>query len=216
MHRLLVACAAVVLAVSSAGAAAAGPGAAGANSWAFTCDAGPLTKDASRKKLTAALGAANVTEVRLTDDADGHPYKETLLFANKPGDDVKITWGDDVDGARKGPNQMMVAYSNSNRTDWRGPLGVRLGSTIAEVEAANGRPFAIMGFAQSEGSGQVMDWRGGALATAMRDCVLEIVFNAGDVEGAAAADALIASDDPAVRAANPIVGSMALSFWQKR
>ncbi len=213
MHRLLGA--AVVLALCGAGAAAAGAGPAGANSWAFTCDAGPLTKDASRKKLTAAFGAADVTEAKLTDDADGHPYKETLLFANKPGDVVEVHWADEVDGAGKGPMAMTVANS-SNRSDWRGPLGVRLGSTIAEVEAANGRPFAIMGFAQSEGSGQVMDWRGGALATAMRNCVLEIVFNAGDVEGAATADAPIASDDPAVRAANPIVGSMALSFWQKR
>ncbi|MGO9770700.1 MAG: hypothetical protein ACLPSW_14315 [Roseiarcus sp.] len=215
MHRLLGACAAVVLALCSAGAEAAGAGPTGPTSRDFTCDKGPLAKDASRKKLAAALGAANVTEANLTDSADGHAYKETLLFANKPADEIEVHWADEADGARRGPIAMTVANS-SNRSDWLGPLGVRLGSTIAEVEAANGRPFAIMGFAQSEGSGQVMDWRGGALATAMRNCVLEIVFNAGDVEGAAAADALIASDDPAVRAANPIVGSMALSFWQKR
>jgi len=215
MHRFLGPCAVVVLALCSAGAEAAGPGPAGADSWDFTCDTGPLTKHASRKKLAAAFGAANVTEAKLNDES-GEVYKATVLFANKPGDDVKIAWGDDVDGARKGPNAITVAYESANHSHWRGPLGVRLGSTIAEVEAANGRPFAIMGFAQSEGSGQVMDWRGGALATAMRNCVLEIVFNAGDVEGAAAADAPIASDDPAVRAAKPIVGSMALSFWQKR
>ncbi len=214
MHRLLGACAAVVLAFDSAGAEASGAGPAGAKSWDFTCDTGPLSKDTSRKKLAAALGAANVKQLKTVDD--NAPVTRTLLFPGKIGDEVVIVWNDDKADRAHGRPDLMTVADSSKRSDWRGPLGVSLRSTLAEVEAANGKPFTIIGFTEMPGAGQVLDWRGGALGKAMRDCVLGIVFTVDKADGAAGVDAPTASDDPSVRAANPIVVEMSLSFPEKR
>lgn len=49
--------------------------------------------------------------------------------------------------------------------------GLRLGSSLAEVEKANGRPFAFRGMGQDD-AGEVLDWCGGRLAQELPGVIL--------------------------------------------
>jgi hypothetical protein len=172
---------------------------------AFTCDSGPLVKTLTRATLAAAFGKANVTDETI---ADGDGAKKTVLFAKTPDDRVEILWQDNSHNAA--PNTIAV----TDRSHWRGPLGLHIGSTLAEVEKANGRPFTLMGFG-SEGGGGSVDWRGGALAGAMKDCGLDLTF-ASAAEGAAETDQAMGSDSKAMRGAKAVVVGMVLNFVETR
>src|ERR1700722_5434399 len=171
----------------------------------FTCDSGPFVKTLTRATLIAAFGKANVTDEAIPD---GEGAKKTVLFAKAPDDGVEILWRDKSRNAA--PNTIAV----TDRSHWRGPLALHIGSTLAEVEKANGRPFTLMGFG-AEGGGGSVDWRGGALAAALRGCGLDLTFASG-LEGAAEGDQPLASDSRAMRGAKAVVVQMTLNFIERR
>ena len=69
---------------------------------------------------------------------------------------IRIGWSDQ---AKKKVSDVEILGSK-----WVGPAGVHVGSTIAELEKANGKPFPFSGLGWDYG-GLVKDWRGGALGT---------------------------------------------------
>jgi hypothetical protein len=154
-------------AVLIAGVVAA-PANAGGPARDLTCDAGSYTKTASRASLTAALGAANLKDVGARDVfGDGKVHMRTIVYPGRADREIEILWADDALGAKGGPTAMTVSGAC-----WRAPFGVHAGSTLAEVEAANGGPFEMTGFAEDEFSGIVYGGRGGAIGKALRGRVL--------------------------------------------
>jgi hypothetical protein len=66
--------------------------------------------------------------------------KATILFANDPKRRLEIEW---FDAKKRARPSVITVFGESQ---WVGPLGVRNGMTIQEIEKLAGRPFRINGF----------------------------------------------------------------------
>ena len=191
-----------------AAAIAATPAAAQSPGPVLSC-AGPLAADASHAAVLAALGEKTVVW-REVDGAEGEKIGATVLFPDDPKRRIELFWADE----EKRAGLASAQPGRDNRA--AAPNGVRPGMTVAEVEKLNGRPFRLSGFGWDYG-GAVTDWKGGALAKpAPGGCVVSVRF--GLAEGAdvvaarVAGDREFASNDPKIRAAGPVVESIALGW----
>ncbi len=143
---------------------------------------------------------------------------ETALFAKRPADKIRFGWSD---AAKKQVGDVEIFGSN-----WVGPGGVHVGSTIAEVEKANGKPFAFSAVGWDYG-GMVRDWRGGALGplkptrggpgNLRRDCRLDIVLEAAldaptDADFKWSGEKDLQSDDPAIGPGKISVVKITISY----
>lgn len=101
---------------------------------------GQFGKDATHAGLVKVYGARNVT-FEDVNRAEGEVVKATVLFSNDPKRRLEIEWFDDEKRAR--PSTITV-FGEDNQ--WTGPLGIRNGMTIQEIEQRAGKPFKINGF----------------------------------------------------------------------
>ncbi|MFG1373948.1 hypothetical protein V5F32_17360 [Xanthobacter oligotrophicus] len=170
---------------------------------AFDC-AGPFAGDASEAVLAARFGAGNVV-FRTVPGPEGTTFKATVLFPRDPARRVEIAWKDEK--RRRRPEHVSVAAASR----WMTAEGLGVGSGLAAVEAANGRPFTMAGFGWDYG-GTVTDWNGGRLARSGCRLLLRLEPTPGapadDVDG----DRDFRSDAPAMRAAKPVIYEMMLMF----
>ena len=102
----------------------------------FACE-GVFGADSSEALLIKTYGAENVLTGE-TDGPEGTQILTTRVFPNDPERVLVFSWWDEEN--RKGVNYLDLPPSIS------GPHGVRVGMTVAEVEAINGEPFSIGGF----------------------------------------------------------------------
>jgi len=92
--------------------------------------------------------------------------------------------------------------------------GVTLGSTLAEVQKINGRPFLIREFF-TDGGGFVVDWKGGALDRPLPGgCRISVRFGKGRETGAPEGGR-ISSGNPQARKWAPVVEQVVLYFPEK-
>lgn len=130
----------------------------------FSCS-GAYGPDSSEALLIETFGADNV----VTAMVPGPEGTEMLATTVYPGDHLKsmqfVWWDED--------NRTGLSYVDL-AVDQAGPLGLRLGLSVAEVEAINGQPFIVGGF----------DWDYGGYANieagAIRDyadCFISIRFS---------------------------------------
>jgi len=157
--------------------------------------------DVSPATLAERFGVANVTTETLPGP-EGTSYEATILYADDPTRRAEITWT----GAGGETDSVLVS---SPETHWRGPGGVTVGASLADVERANGRAFSLYGFDWDYG-GWVSNWRGGALDG---DCRARVRFDPGEnapmnVSG----DSEFSSDSAEMRAANATVRVVGLQF----
>lgn len=101
---------------------------------------GQFGPDATHDGLVKVYGAKNVTYEDV-NRAEGEVVKASVLFAKSPRHRLEIEWFDADKRAR--PNVITV-FGEHNR--WTGPLGIRNGMTIQEIEKRAGKPFRINGF----------------------------------------------------------------------
>jgi len=156
----------------------------------------PFGVDLTEAKLAALFGAANITHPDLTD-REGLEYKPTVLFENNSADRVELIWSD-------GPDKKLQ-LADILGANWSGPEQIHIGSTLAEVEKANGRPFTFVDGGGVDGDGQASDWQGGRLGTLPGGCELTLNFPT-------VAPGYNSSDAPVLRAANPRVTEMLLVY----
>jgi hypothetical protein len=203
-------CSALLFAVSLvmlASPAPAQPAPESAKANIISC-AGPFAPDSSFAKLQQSFGPANVTTEQI-DGAEGDKVVVTVLFAKIKARRIEISWNDNK--TRKRIN--MVTLGRSTR--WAAG-GVQIGSTLAEVEALNGKPFTLAGF-DWDYAGTVTDWQEGKLETLPGGCRLGVRFDADRQSPAAARDKVMgdkdfASTDPNIRASRPRVYEIFLSY----
>ena len=173
---------------------------------------GFIRQDATRESLAETFGAENLVEEELAwvDSVE----TALVLFPDEPAMRTEMFWLDKTSG---GPRYVSAGGAQSQ---WIGPGGLFVGAGLADVEAANGGPFELMGF-QNHNAGEVTDWLGGALAAkpgetcefAMvmalsPDAASEVVVPvSGDPEK------VYRSDSPEMRAANPSADALALQFF---
>jgi hypothetical protein len=114
---------------------------------------------------------------------------------------------------------MIRIYSGFDETSgtevmpvWIALGGVKIGQSLAEVEALNGKPFKMSGFGWDYG-GMSMGWEGGKLDTAEPRCDLSVFFSPrADYADSISGDITLSSDDPALRASDPAVMLLTITY----
>lgn len=170
----------------------------------FECT-GPFAPNTTAINIAADFGQANVITGNIMSP-DGSTAPGIILLPNDPALSLEIAWKDPANMVA--PRR--VAFTESSA--WT-VNGIGIGTSLSDLERANGKPFRIQGFGGNSG-GVVADWRGGRLGNLGGGCVLgvQMALSAGASDGTQArisGPKVYASNDPAIRAANPSVGV----FW---
>ncbi|MFG1374009.1 hypothetical protein V5F32_17665 [Xanthobacter oligotrophicus] len=170
----------------------------------FQC-AGPFAPNTTAINIAADFGQANVVTGNVISP-DGSTSPGLVVLPNDPALSLEIAWKDAIDMV----SPRRVAFTES--TAWS-VNGIAIGSTLADLEKANGKPFRVQGFG-GNGGGVVADWRGGRLGNLGGGCTLgvQLALSATASDQAQArlsGQRAIASSDPALRSAAPTVGV----FW---
>ncbi|WP_186417043.1 hypothetical protein [Bosea sp. CS1GBMeth4] len=174
---------------------------------------GPFAPDADEAALIRSFGAANVQRARI-EIGEGEKVAGAILFPRDRKRRLELIWRDGK--KRRQPGTIHIREGSA----WAvaGPAGERLaiGTALAAVEAANGRPFGILGF-DWDYSGTAADWRGGKLAGAFGGCRLTIRFGYPKGADAKALDRLsgdreFSSADPDMRLVKPTAYEIMLSW----
>lgn len=174
---------------------------------------GPFARDADEAALIKAFGAANVQRARI-EIGEGEKADGAILFPKDRKRRLELIWRDGK--KRRGPSTIYLRQGSA----WTvaGPAGERLaiGSALAAVEAANGKPFSILGF-DWDYSGTAADWQGGKLTKAFGGCKLTIRFGYSKGADAKALDRLsgdkeFSSSNPDMRLIKPTAYEILLSW----
>jgi hypothetical protein len=173
---------------------------AAAKTRTFGCGA-PFHRGLTRKEVVAAFGAANVTDIQNATDPEGeNQFTETVIFDKSPADRLGIA----LDGRNQG-----VEIAADSR--WTGPLGLHVGSTLADVVKAAGGPVTLTVFSALEYGLTTDIVIKGAADGDKAGCDLWVDLKAapgaryGALNKAVAKDGKIKSTDPRLIAANPTV-----------
>jgi hypothetical protein len=181
----------------------------------FSCKTFPA--DISRADLVKRFGTENVTDELIEGGgSEGEMNPGTVLFAKEAELRVEIYWKDKE--AKQNPDWMNIRQERSN---WRSPEGVTMGTDLVTLERLNGRAFRLLGFGY-DSEGAVTSWKGGKLEDANGPgCILRIWLMPKADEENPAAEKLerevtgmreFSSDHPAMRGLNPRAYEMMLDY----
>jgi hypothetical protein len=169
--------------------------------------AGPFARDSSHAKLGRAFGTENVTFEEQSDAEGGNAGKATVVFPKEPKRRLVVFWSDAKE------RRQTASIKIVGQSTWSTPNGLKVGSSMAEVETLNGKPFTIGGFGVDYGG--TGDFSGGLLAQALPgECFVSVNFMPGDEQAASkvSAEKTFASADPRMRAAKPVVSEIYLAY----
>ena len=173
----------------------------------MTCDWPVKKTDTAESLLATYKSYAQVTDI---PGAEGITQKGVVLYGNDPRRKVEVFFYDE---AMTEVSTVLVRGDSQ----WNGPKGLHLGSSIADVEAANKKPFKLGGFDWDYGA-YVTDLNRGKLTRIKGRCILGIRFgvaeNSGPVAQSIEGEQSLVSTDPAVIAARPVVQELSIS-WPK-
>jgi hypothetical protein len=145
---------------------------------------------------------------------EGEIVPGTALFPNDPARRIEIVWKDRA--AQRRPRYVQLGR---RAVAWRPPEGIAIGTSLAELERINGRPFHIAGFA-FDGAGAVTSWDSGRLEPrAAADCRLRVRLDSLTVRATQSAhyralrgDRDFSSTNSGMRSLNPRVSSLLLEY----
>ncbi|HKA79937.1 MAG TPA: hypothetical protein VKD43_07870 [Xanthobacteraceae bacterium] len=169
---------------------------------------GPLSRDTDHATLVTTFGADNVLLDQDYVTRDDGTLSVSTLFPNDNERELRIVW---KDKRLQGISRIEIWGSA-----WSIGPGIRVGTTLLEVERLNGRPFRLAGFGW-DGSGEAGVWERGKLARLLGGCHPVLYFDPG-VETSfedyqkVMGDDVHYSDSPAMRTVKPIVRSMTLAY----
>lgn len=172
----------------------------------MTCD-WPVHKTDSADSLLATYKSyAQVTDIV---GPEGSTQKGVVIYGNDPRHRVEVIFFDEA------MTQVSTVVVRGD-SQWSGAKGLHLGSTLADITAANEKPFKVNGFGWDYG-GYVVDLNHGRLAKPKGGCVFGLRL--GLTENYTAPDSIsgertLVSTDPALVAAAPVVQEMTVS-WPK-
>jgi hypothetical protein len=175
----------------------------------ITC-ASPVAPNDTERSLKQRFGKEAV--VQDLPGAEGEKYKGVVLFPKATDRRIEVAFTDD-----KAKRASGLTLRDTARTSRWNVSGVTIGSNLAEVQKANGKPFLVSGFEWDYG-GFVTDWKGGALSRPLQGgCTVTIRFG----KNAAAPKSLLgdgvkaASDNAALVKFAPVVTEIGINFPDK-
>ena len=172
--------------------------------------AAPVAPDDTERSLKQRYGKDAV--VQDLPGAEGETYKGIVLFPKARDRRIEVAFTDDKAGRASG-----LTLRDAGKASLWNVAGVTIGSSLADVQKANGKPFLVSGFEWDYG-GFVTDWKGGALARPLDGgCRLTIRF--GGKTGAPRAlsgdGVKAASDNGALVKWAPVVTEIGVNFPDK-
>lgn len=168
----------------------------------------PVALRTSAAQVIQQYGAAAVAGD--LSGPEGTRFKGVTLYPGTAADQLELSWWDDAQTA------MSMARARDHGAAWTGPGALHVGSTLAEVEAANGKPFDISGFGWDYG-GYAVDLKGGKLTGLPDGCVLQLRFDnpnfTGNMpEGISGDGVTVSSNDPRLKKFAPVVTEMSVGW----
>lgn len=157
---------------------------------------GPLRKQSTEADVKRFFGAANVLHQELrVPDSEGWPGLVVYFTPSyKPSNQSLAIF----------PCDGHICRISVSSARWKTPQGIRIGTTLQELEAVNGRPFRFYGFGW-DFQGSVLSWEGGRLENEFgRDIQIGVYANGRTKLTAAenkhiSGDQELLSSDPIVR-----------------
>ena len=141
---------------------------------------------------------------------EGETAPGAVLYPNDSLRRVEIIWQDTVN--RRRPARVVLRGS---RSQWQLGRGISLGTSLQELERLNGRPFTLAGFGWDY-AGVIVDWKGGALDTALTGIKLYLDPGPAQDESAAYSQVLgdrdYSSSLPAMQQLSPKLGQIFVDF----
>ncbi len=175
----------------------------------LSCE-GVFDKTSDHARLVKVFGAGAVAYTKIAG-AEGMDQLASVVNPKDSARRLEFVWMNEK--ARKEPHVLV-----RDRSRWKTPDGIGIGSSLADVEKLNGKPFELSGFDWDYG-GVVTDLKGGALASRKGGCVLGLRFGADlnapeKARSAVSGDKTIASSNPDMRAARPTVTEISIG-WRR-
>jgi len=171
----------------------------------MTCDWPVKRTDTAESLLAIYKSYAQVTAI---PGAEGMEEKGVVLYGNDPRRRVEVFFYDEA-------MTQVSAVLIRGDSQWSGPMGLHLGSPLADVVAANEKSFKFGGFGWDYG-GYVTDLKRGKLAKIKGKCTFDLRLalpeNDGPVPDALLGEHTLDSADPAVIAARPVVREMSVGW----
>jgi hypothetical protein len=166
-----------------------------------------LNKSNLFDNLTQAFGAQNVGK---KDFYTGEGFSEPgfVIYPNTPNEVEARLDGEILIFRLPGFNDFYPQFFNdsniSYKGDWRLNSGLKIGSTLSEVEKINGKFFNLYGFGWDYG-GTVSSWLDGNLPKE-----LTIIFTTtnnlpNQEENKISGDTILKSNDPLVQKSKPVI-----------
>ena len=159
---------------------------------------GSITKDSTEASIRKTFGDAQVKSEKLYV-GDGQEMPGLVVYPDDPEKRVEIIWQEE------NPSKIAFVQIQGERSKWKTKEGVSLGTSLAELEKLNGRPFDLFGLGWDFG-GTVVDWKGGSL-DALQVRVADAAENQLSEKETSTiyGDQTISSDAPALKKVNPTV-----------
>ncbi|QMW02869.1 hypothetical protein [Spirosoma foliorum] len=186
---------------------------------------GPIKSATSEAELIKLLGPSVVTAGDTLYGPEGAEFIGTTLYKDT-SDEVQIIYTDEK---RTKPETILIRpkltddegepLKNVMPTRWATVDGLRIGTTLKELEQRNGKPFKLWGFAWDYG-GMVSNWQGGKLGLSNKKMFLAIGLGPSATQTPAQekaynklmGDSEFLSSLAAMQVLNPVVQSMQVSF----
>lgn len=181
----------------------------------FSCET--FSPAVSAAQLQKRFGAKHVQTAPVPwGGAEGDYNEGTVLFGDDPSARVEIFWNDAA--VKRMPEWVSV---RGDRSRWRTPAGITLGTDLRKIETLNGRPFRLLGFG-TDVSGTVMSWSGGRLsAQDTPDCRVRLRLSVPSEATGNGRNPLFlqltgerefSSGDPSMQSLNPAVYELLLQY----
>jgi hypothetical protein len=120
---------------------------------------GPVTGSSTLESLRGTLGAGAVSlEFVQSEDGKGH-VAGAVIYPQDAKKRIELAWADTL--GKASPAWARVRNSASY---WHTPAGVRIGTTLLDLEKLNGRAFTVNSFRGGERRSHVRSWNKGNLA----------------------------------------------------
>lgn len=117
-----------------------------------------LNAEVTEQKLKATFGAKNVINATV-GTVEGQTSPGTTLFPGDPKRRVQFTWKN----PKKRDRVEMIRVVDDFSSRWATvPAGIRIGTSLAQLEKLNGKPFTISGFDWDYG-GNIVSFNKGKL-----------------------------------------------------
>lgn len=118
---------------------------------------GPIRPTTTAQELATLFGEANVERRTIRGAEGADRYDVSIIYPGTPNE-LTVFWRDNRYGIA--PSSIQIKQAG---TAWKMKNGITIGTTAAELNQCNGKPFTISGFGWDYGGSVSRGWNGGLL-----------------------------------------------------